>query len=362
MKLVVALAIPGVALTVGAGACSSSSSGGSPAGSEGGSPEAGSGSEAGEDGGTEASVVTNDAGLSLTWGVALVRGAPPPPENLDGSVEVLDGAAESGASDAASDGGIYTVVPEDGGYYNGGDGGAPAVFGASARAYTVDSILATGNWTLPAQSAALGCTTSKADGTFEIPNLPIRTNVALVVSKAGYQPVVRSLQTASSPMDVRQYPIYLYDPGTNNDPPGVTVDYQNKGEILVFDIGSADDAGAAVAMSSQADGATPAGVGPVYQALNGAIVPAASSYLPNAGTLGLSLAEYYNVPAGIYTLSMTDSADDCEPSLMPLAGWGFPITQPKHSIQALVLDGYLSGAVGFICTPNPVLVATGDGG
>ena len=128
-------------------------------------------------------------------------------------------------------------------------------------------------------------------------------------------------------MDERVNPIYLYDPSTQNNPPGVTIDYQNKGQIEVFDVGSDSDASAAVTMSSLADGSTPAGVGPVYQTLGGAIVPAAMSFLPNKsfGTFGISLAYYYNVPAGLYTLTMVDPADDCEPDLMPpLAPRGFP--------------------------------------
>ena len=362
VKLVCALAIPGVALTLGAGACSSSSGGSSPDGgpSEGG-VVSGSSSGGSADGGGDV-VVTSDAGISLTWGVALVTGTPPPPENLDGSVEVLDGATESGSS--ATDGGLYTVIPQDAGHYNGRDGGSPAVVDASACVYTLDSVLATGNWTLPAQSSAYACTTTKSDGTFEVPDLPALTNMVLVISKAGYVPVVLSIQTASSPMDERANPVYLYDPSAENAPPGVTVDYQNKGEIIVFDVGSDPDASAAVMMTSLADGSPPAGVGPVYQTLGGSIVPAATSFLPNRsfGTFGISLANYYNVPAGLYTLMMVDSADDCEPDLMPLAARGFPLTQPKHSIQVLVMNGYTSGAVGLICTPNPVIVATGDGG
>lgn len=358
VRLVLALALPGAALTLGA--CSSSSSGGAP---EAGTPDGSLESGGGGDSGGDAALVTNDAGISLTWGVALLTGAPPPPENLDGSVIEPDGGVGDAASDSSDEGSAPAMVPQDGGHYNGNDGGAPAVVGASACVYTFDSIAATGNWTLPPQSSALGCTTTMSDGTFVVDNLPIRTNLALVISKAGYDPVVRSIQTASSPMDVRQYPIYLYDPSTHNDPPGVTVDYMNKGRILVFDIGSTVDAGATVVMSSQADASAPAGVGPIYQALSGAVVPSADSYLPNkmVGSFGLSLAEYYNVPAGLYTLTVTDPVDDCEPSLMPLAAWGFPLTQPKHSIQVLALDGYLSGVVGLICTPIPPIVTT-DGG
>jgi hypothetical protein len=60
-------------------------------------------------------------------------------------------------------------------------------------------------------------------------------------------------------------------------------------------------------------------------------------------------------------MTMTDSVDDCEPYLVPLAAWGFPLTQPKHSIQVIAMDGYLTGVEGFICTPIPPIVAT-DGG
>jgi hypothetical protein len=46
---------------------------------------------------------------------------------------------------------------------------------------------------------------------------------------------------------------------------------------------------------------------------------------------------------------------------MPFAQWGFPVVTPKHSLQVLVVDGYVAGAVGFLCTPNPVIVSV-DGG
>lgn len=222
VKFVCLVALPVAALAVVA-ACSSSSNTAGP-GSEGGAPEASVSTDAGTEGAAPDAgpAPMNDGGISLTWGVALVRGGRPPSDaGADGSgYGVTDGGEDAPAP-----------IPEDAGYYNGNDGGSPAVVGAQVCVFTFASVEAAGGWTLPAQSGALDCVTTAADGTFVVPSLPIRTNLVLTVSKRGYVPVLLSIQTASSPMDVRQYPVFLYDPSTEVDLPGVVIDYQDKGQI-----------------------------------------------------------------------------------------------------------------------------------
>jgi hypothetical protein len=270
----------------------------------------------------------------------------------DGGTEAGSAADDAGATDMSSDAAAY----------DGMDGGYSALSGARVCAYLFSAVEALGGWVAPPESSALSCVTSGSDGTFVIPSVPVRTNMVLTITKTGFISDVLSIQTASSPMDVRQYPIFVYETATGNfNPvPNVTIDWQNKGQLLVFDVGLGDG-GASVVMGTGDDASPPSGVGPVYEDTNGDWVPSATMFYPARGALGISLAQYFNVPAGVYTLTMQDMSDDCEPSLMPFSAWGFPLVTPKHSIQALVLDGFIAGVVGFICTPMTTIVAV-DGG
>jgi hypothetical protein len=335
------LAIPVAALAF-VGGCSSSSA--APT-SEAGTPESGAtadgpGESASPDGGTP----SDDAGVSLTWGAIFAR-VPGPAADGDGG-----GDADTEAAAPAN--------PYDGGVYNGMDGGGTAVTGAQACAYPLTDVAPT--LTVPPATSALGCATTGADGTFVIPNLPLRANLVITMTKAGFLPDLLSIQTASSPMDVRQYPIFMFETASEVNPaPSITVDWQNKGQIVVFDVGLGDG-GASVMMSSADDASPPAGQ-LLYQDMNDGFVPSATGFYPASGAVGASLGEFFNVPSGMYTLTAVDTADDCEPSLMPLAAWGFPLVTPTHSLQVLALDGYIAGLAGFICTPNSV-IAPVDGG
>jgi hypothetical protein len=242
--------------------------------------------------------------------------------------------------------------------------GQPAP-GAQICMYLLSAVQALGSGTPPPTSRALSCVTSGADGRFVIHSVPVRTNLVLTITSAGFVPSVRSIQSASSAMDVTGSPIFLLPTSTETDPtPDAAVDWQNKGQIVVFASGVSDvgDGGAGVSLSMGMPGEDLEGgiEGPFYQGGNNAFVPSATSFQA-AGSFGVSIAEYFDVPTGLYTLTMEDPIEDCEPNLTPLAAYGFPVITPQHSIQVLVLNGYVSSAVGFSCLPYSVLVPV-DGG
>jgi len=354
VTFVCVVAVPAGALALAAEGCSSSSSPAAPQ-NDASSPET-SGTATSPDSGPPS---VDGGAISLTWGTAFV-------DRLGGILP--EGGPDAAPSDAgASNGGADTDGEVDGaattstymGAYNGNDGGPPAVPGTQICAYPYARV--TGG-TLPPQSSALTCVTTAADGTFVIPNVPIRTNLVLTAIKAGLMPIVLSIQTASSPMDERANPIFMYSTAIQTQPvPGITVDWQNTGQIIVFAValdGDGGTSGGSVSMNADDDASPPSGNGPIYENTQFDYVPSATTFLPNGFA---STAYYFNVAAGLHTLTLSDQAQDCEPGLMPFAAWGFPLVTPLHSIQVLVLDGYLSGAVGFLCSPNPVIVGV-DGG
>jgi|SRR5580704_4396684 hypothetical protein len=345
------VAVPAGALALAEG-CSSSSNGAAPQ-VEAGAPE--TSIQASPDAGTP----NLDGGaISLTWGASLVNGFGGTASDDGGPGAASDGG---GASDAGTTADGAAEASATAGYasYDGQDGGPPAVPGVQICDYLSSAIT---DGTLPPQSSALSCVTTGADGTFVIPSVPVRANLVLTATKTGFVPFVISIQTASSPMDGRPNPIFMYPIAAEVNPlGGVTVDWQNKGQIVVFAAGLDGDggiSGGSVSMSSQDDASPPSGNGPVYQDSMFNFEPSATTFLPNGF---VSTAYYFNVAAGLHTLTLADTADNCEPGLMPFAQWGFPVVTPKHSLQVLVVDGYVAGAVGFLCTPNPVIVSV-DGG
>ncbi len=342
------LAIPVAALAF-VGGCSSSSA--APT-SEAGTPESG----ATADGPSESAVPdggapSGDAGVSLTWGAIFARVPGPAADGDAGGDSGGDAGTEAGAPGS----------PYDGGVYNGMDGGGTAVTGAVACAYALTDVAPT--LTVPPAASAIGCATTGADGTFVIPNLPIRENLVVTMTKDGFLPDLLSIQTASSPMDVRQYPIFMFETASEVNPaPSITVDWQNKGQIVVFDVGLGD--GGASVMMSSADDASPGRSAPLpgHERRLRCRRRRKASTRPR-GRSERAWASSSSVPSGIYTLTAADTAHDCEPSLMPLAARGdFPLVSPTHSLQVSSRsDGYVAGLAGFICTPNAVIVSV-DGG
>ena len=339
--------------------------------------------------GAEASTSNDDAGsgasgVSLTWGTQIYT----VPTVVDGGATSVDSGSPSDGgstsdSDAAAEGGTATdaglsdagtsgddaggglgalldagdggaTVVADGGVPS-GDGGIPGVPGVRVCAY-LSSKLTTG--TVPAESTALACVTSAADGTFVFPDVPVRTNLALTLNKTGFVPVVLSISTASTPMDSRSNPVYMFPVTSQTDPvPGVTVDWQNKGQVYMFIIGPAPDGGSDFAGEPGATvSMSPAsGNGPYYtDPATGLYVPSATSFIENTGA-------FFNVTPGTVTLTFADSKVNCQPISSPFGLWGFPVTTPDHALQALVWPGYVSGLVGVLCTDVPQLVAV-DGG
>ncbi|MGH7272651.1 MAG: hypothetical protein ACREJ3_19650 [Polyangiaceae bacterium] len=344
--------------------CSSSSNGAAPS-TDSGSPASDAATDATA---PDAMSASPDGGaLSLTWGTVLVPANAP--QQADAGTDASADAGGSSDADAvadaggSSDAGAVADATTYTGSYNGNDGGPPAVPGVQICVFPYSAIEALGG-ALPAQNTALSCVNSGVDGTFVIPSVPARTSLVLTLNKTGFIPIALSIQTASSPMDVRQYPVYMFETSSESSTSsGLMVDWQNKGQIIAFAAGAGGDAGAAarVFMNTQGDGAAPSGAGPIYQNSNCVLDPSATGFFPATGALGISFAQYFNVSAGTYTLTMMDSANDCESDLMPLAAWGFPVVNPAHSIQVAVFKGYTSGFVGFICTPQSVLVSV-DGG
>jgi hypothetical protein len=125
----------------------------------------------------------------------------------------------------------------------------------------------------------------------------------------------------------------------------------------MFVIGPAPDGGNDF---SGAPGATVSmtpvsGNGPLYQDTSGRFVPDASAFVENLGG-------FFNLTPGVVTLTFADPNLNCQPiTSTPASLWGFPLTTPPRSLQALVLPGYISGLVGEFCTPIPPIVAV-DGG
>jgi hypothetical protein len=299
------------------------------------SVEAATGAPDGGDAGGDA------AGISLTWATVL---------SATGSTATDGGDAGDGG--AATDGGSENAAAG-----NNGDGGPPGVPGVQVCLYPMDAAIPS-----PSASTSNDCVMSAADGTFFFPSVPVRTNLAVTLTKTGFLPVLLSIQTASAAMDARTNPVDMFPSNGQQDPiPGITIDWQNKGQIFLFVIGPAPDGGlnfagdpgVIVSMSPTS------GNGPYYQDTNANFVPSATAFIEN-------LAAYFNVAGGTYTLTFDDSATktDCEPiagALAPAALWGFPVPTPPHTLQVLVAPGYVSGLVGALCTPVSVLVST-DGG
>jgi len=303
----------------------------------GGGPGGAAGLPTGDAGGTDG----GDGGVSLTWRAVLYN-----PSNFAAPLP------DDGGTDAADDGGEDGGDAGDAG--DGGDGGAPGVPGAQVCVYAQDAAI-------PPPSSpptSTNCVTTAADGKFTIPSVPIRTNLALTVTKTGFIPGMLSVATASTPMTGGQaFPMFPLSYETNPVPP-VAVDWQNKGQINAIIVHLAPNAarfegdpGVTVSMSPMS------GNGPIYRDM-------AQNYVPSAMAFVDDSAGYFNVDPGTYTLTFAKPSDpttDCEPVLTPFGEFGFPVTTPAHSTQVLVAAGYWSGIVAVLCTQKPAIVSV-DGG
>jgi hypothetical protein len=316
--------------------CSSSSSPASPQADA--SPEPGADVAAST---TDGSADAGSTSVSLAWKVtfiAALAGNPP--------------ASDGGADAEAGEGGLAEAAAAD---------GTGDVSGMQVCAY---------------EDASIPCVTTDATGAFMLPSVPVRTNLALTVNKAGYLPIVVSIQTASTAMDETASPIFVYPLSTEQawtqPVPGTTADMQNKGSLGEAADGLAGGApGAIASMSMQADGAAPTGTGALYMDTTSVGNPgfayggvnyhftASAAGFPDNGA-GIGFAGFFNIDPGTYTVITTDTTADCEPVLMPFAPWGFPIPEVPHAVQVLVLKGYFSEIVSS-CTMLHAIVPV-DGG
>jgi hypothetical protein len=312
------VALPAAALVAGAG-CSSSGNGDSPS-KEAGAGEAGVSTEGGGD-----SATSGDAASTVSLTGIVVTGT------TTSGAQPDSGGADGSTDEAGVDGGA-----------DGGDGGLPGLPGVQICVYP--------------KTGAIPCVMTDADGAFTLAGLPVRTNVAFTLDKAGYRRYLRPIGTASTDMDGRSRPIVMV-PSSSPDPAiGVTVDWQNKGQVSVFAVAQPPDAGGAYIGDFGAQVAlTPvSGNGPFFTDTHG-------NYVLSATSLVSSTARYFNLDPGTYTLTATDPNNDCEPILFPFAAYGFPVTSPKHSVQFPIVAGYSTYLVGFICTPISMLAQV-DGG
>ncbi len=223
-----------------------------------------------------------------------------------------------------------------------GDGGSRGVEGLQVCVY---------------QNSAIPCVMTDATGTFTIGGLPPRTNVVLSLNKTGYQPLLESIQTASTPMDGTSDPIFINRADDAPPPIGVPVEWATTGQVNFFTIGPDPDGGtnftgipgAQVSLMP----AAPAGSGPYFLDKQG-------HFVPNATSIVSQLGWYFNLPAGNYELTFVDTAFNCAPIEFPFAGYGVPA--PPTSVKFPIVAGYTTALVGVLCTTKPPIVEAGAPG
>ena len=345
----------GLAATMAASGCSSSSSPATP-GTDGGGPEASVvvTVDAGADGPMGASIVT------LQWAVGEVAHLPSGPGDggvaeagvSEAGVVPEAGAAEAGLGDAGVDAGEADAAAPDAGEID--DAGAgEKVDGASLANLPPLA----GVQVCVYQNSSFPCVTTQADGTFTLPGLPVRTQLTLALTKSGYLSYLLPIATASTDTDERNNPVIMSPSGQTPAVP-VAVDGQNKGSISAFAVnigGTNQNVFAMVPGVTQVTLSPASGNGPYF------VNDMTNEYDYSATSFVGTQAVYFNVDPGTYTLTYANSTNDCEPVSFPFAGFGWPLTTPAHSIKIVVAAGYVTGIVGFLCTPNAVIVSV-DGG
>ena len=330
------VSIPAAGLVV-SGCSSSSNSAGPGAGAEGGAEAS---VEAGPAEGGEA----GKKGFKLQWlvqpigsKIGLVEAGAPTEAGAEA------GGAEAGGTEGGTDeGGVYGGG-SDAGDAGQGDGSVPGLEGVKVCVY---------------QNTDIPCTTTAADGTFTLTGFSALTNAAITLDKAGYQPQLLSIQTASTDMDERQYPVYMPDTDGGAPPIGTAID-PTKGRLTTFILGSSPTAngdfrgepGASMTLMPMS------GLGPFYLG-QGGIVEGATAYTDT----GLQ-ALYFNLTPGMYTLTYNDPdpMKDCEPVLFPFDSRGIAGPMGSHQVSFPVVAGYTTGNIGEICTTGAPIVAV-DGG
>ena len=198
------------------------------------------------------------------------------------------------------------------------------------------------------------CGTTDAKGQFELLGLPALTDVVLTLDRDGYVPASKSIQTASTDMNVNGSSILMFDATTLKAPDGVE-QLPNTGSVDFFALGPRDDdPNTFVVLSNVGVDLSPSkGEGPFFSDATGVYDPTAKSTIGGFGF-------YLNLPAGEYTINFTDPKHDCAPVSAPIAGFGVPV--PPTSVKFTVLPGYLTEEVGVYCLQKSFIVIPPDGG
>jgi hypothetical protein len=333
------VASAGAAAAFAVSGCSSSSSGTTPGATADAAPDTSLVDAPSND---DAPVLHDGGTFKLQW---LIQ--PGGSGNIGLAIEAgasTEGGAEGGADSSVAEGGDDGGGASDGAGYQ-GDGSVPGVEGVQVCVY---------------QTPSIACATTAADGTFTLTGLPPLTNMALTLNKAGYQPQLLSISTASTDMDERQYPVYLSQLPDAGPPIGKAVDLTTKGALTLFVLGhsptGSGDFGGEPGVSASL--LPMSGDGPFYLA-SGGIDLSATAFT----TTGLQ-ALYYNLAPGMYTVTYSDPdpSKDCEGVGFPFDSRGIVGPMGSHQVSFPVVAGYVTGNIGEICTKGSTVVPVDGGG
>jgi hypothetical protein len=264
-----------------------------------------------------------------------------PPD--DAGVADVGAAAEGAPQGKMLIWNVVTARPgSDGGTTDGGEDGA-ADAGLGGDAAPSANIPLEGARVCVYQRPSIPCAMTAADGTFTMSGLPLMTDIVITVEKDGYRPMLRAVETASTNMDGTANPISMLSATAPDPPVPVTVDWQNKGQLILFAIAPEPDAsstyggdiGATVALTPMS------GSGPYFLRDDGGYDLSATSLVGTAG-------EYVNLDPGNYELTFTDTIHGCAPISTPFGEWGYPA--PPTSAKFPVVAGYVTGPIGIFCT------------
>jgi hypothetical protein len=253
------------------------------------------------------------------------------------------GANSRAESGTATNGFKLEWTVTDGQGLLGGDGGGPAP--------TLNSLA--GVKVCVHERPDIVCATTDAKGAFALVGLPALTNVVLTLDKDGYVPASKSIQTASTDMNVNGNSILMFGATTLKAPGGVEP-VPDTGSVDFFAIGPSDDNPDNFVILSDVgvELIPPRGAGPFFSDARGVYDRDAKK---SVGGFGF----FSNLPPGEYTLTFTDEKHDCAPVSSPIAGFGVPV--PPTSAKFTVLANYLTEEVGVYCLEKSVIIIP-DGG
>lgn len=307
-------------------------------GYDGGGAGAGGADDAGSDGAVSDAASVGDAASDGSPGDAM-SGA---------EAGVMDdggtGAADTGAV-AAGDGGVDGA--SNGSPDAGGPTGSPDAGGSGTQPVAGLRVCVYRDPTIP-------CVMSDSAGKFTLPGLPMMSDVVVSMTKTGYLPVLLPIETGSTDMDgsaVGPFPMTASATSSASSVP-TTVDLVAKGMLVFFAIMPDNGSLSSVvgALGTKVSLSPMNGSGPFFQTNHNAIDPAATSVVDQNGF-------YFNLDPGNYQLSFADPHFDCAPLSTP---WGFGFPSPPSAVKFPIVAGYETAPVGVLCTPQSVIVNTGD--